>query len=269
MRRFLDQHYKGRMFLAEVTQTPALPYNHQWALFLRNYDAMGVKMLTDAERKRLYQAYAPEPRMLLHTEIRRRLAPLLHGHLGRLQLLHSLLLSLPGTPVLYYGDEIGMGDNVFLDDRAGVRTPMQWSGDRNAGFSRADSQRLYAPVITDPVYGYQGVNVESQKRDPASLLRWMQRMMALRKQYKVFGRGEMTLLQPRNRTILAYIRHDATDTMLIVANLSSQPQQVELDLAAYTGMVPREMFREGEFPPIRTGPYELTLGPYVCSWLHL
>ncbi len=209
---------------------------------------MGVKMLTEVERQRLYQAYAPEPRMLLHTEIRRRLAPLVHGHLGRIQLLHSLLLSLPGTPILYYGDEIGMGDNVFLDDRAGVRTPMQWSGDRNAGFSRADSQRLYAPVIMDPVYGYQVINVESQERDPASLLRWMKRMLALRKQHKVFGRGEMTLLHPHNCAILAYIRHDATDTILIVANLSSQPQRVELDLTAYTGMVPREMLQGGRVP---------------------
>jgi maltose alpha-D-glucosyltransferase/alpha-amylase len=207
--------------------------------------------------------------MLLHTEIRRRLAPLVHGHLGRLQLLHSLLLSLPGTPILYYGDEIGMGDNVSLDDRTGVRTPMQWSGDRNAGLSRADSQRLYAPVITDPVYGYQVVNVESQERDRTSLLQWLKRMIALRKQHQVFGRGEMTLLQPRNRTILAYIRHDATDTILVVANLSSQPQKVELDLAAYTGMVPREMCREGECPPIGTGPYGLTLEPYACSWFHL
>jgi maltose alpha-D-glucosyltransferase / alpha-amylase len=314
MRRFLDQHYVGRIFLAEVTQTPAdirayfgegdechmayhfplvprlflalcqedrspitdmlqqapaLPSNYQWALFLRNHDAMGVKMLTEAERERLYQAYAPEPHMLLHTEIRRRLAPLVHGHLGRIQLLHSLLLSLPGTPILYYGDEIGMGDNVFLEDRAGVRTPMQWSGDHNAGFSRADSQRLYAPVIMDPVYGYQVINVESQERDPASLLRWMQRMIALRKQHQVFGRGEMTLLYPRNRAILAYIRHDATDTILIVANLSSQPRRVELDLAAYTGMIPREMCREREFSPIGPGPYVLTLGPYACSWFRL
>ncbi len=207
--------------------------------------------------------------MLLHTEIRRRLAPLVHGHLGRIQLLHSLLLSLPGTPILYYGDEIGMGDNVLLDDRAGVRTPMQWSGDCNAGFSRADSHQLYAPVITDPVYGYQVINVESQERDPASLLQWMQRMIALRKQHQVFGRGEMTLLHPRNRAILAYIRHDATDTMLVVANLSSQSQQVELDLAAYIGMVPREMLREGAFPPIGAGPYVLTLGPYACSWFRL
>ena len=165
-----------RLFLAlgQEDRTPITDMLQPWALFLRNHDAMGVKMLTDAERQRLYQAYAPEPRMLLHTEIRRRLAPLVQGHLGRIQLLHSLLFSLPGTPILYYGDEIGMGDNVFLDDRAGVRTPMQWSGDRNAGFSRADSHQLYAPVITDPVYGYQAINVESQERDPASLLRWMQ-----------------------------------------------------------------------------------------------
>jgi len=146
---------------------------------------------------------------------------------------------------------------------------MQWSGDRNAGFSRADSQRLYAPVITDPVYGYQVINVESQERDSASLLRWLQRMIALRKQYKVFGRGEMTLLCPRNRAVLAYLRHDATDTMLIVANVSSEPQQVELDLAVYTGMVPREMCREVEFPPIETAPYRLRLEPYTCSWFRL
>src|SRR6516165_4876999 len=189
-----------------LQQTPALPANYQWALFLRNHDAMGVTMLTDAERQRLYQAYAPEPRMRLHTEIRRRLAPLLHGHLGRIQLLYSLLLSLPGTPILYYGDEIGMGDNVSLDDRTGVRTPMQWSGDRNAGFSRADSQRLYAPAIMDPLYGYQTVNVESQERNSASLLWWMKRTIALRKQHKAFGRGRTTFLSPDNRKILAYMR---------------------------------------------------------------
>ena len=269
-RLFLALYQEDRTPITDMLQqTPALPYNSQWGFFLRNHDAMGVQMLTEAELQLLYQAYAPEPGMLLHTEIRRRLAPLAHGHLGRLQLLHSLLLSLPGTPILYYGDEIGMGDNVFLDDRAGVRTPMQWSGDRNAGFSRAESPRLYAPAIMDPIYGYQVINVESQKRDPASLLRWMKRMLALRKQHKVFGRGEMTLLQPHNRAILAYIRHDATDTILVVANLSSQPQRVELDLTAYTGRVPREILGKGEAPPIETGPYALTLGPYACSWLRL
>ena len=339
MRRFLDQHYEDRIFLAEVTQTPtdirayfgegdechmayhfplvprlflalcqedrtpitdvlqqtpALPYDYQWALFLRNHDAMGVKMLTEAERQRLYQAYAPEPRMLLHTEIRRRLAPLVHGHLGRIQLLHSLLLSLPGTPILYYGDEIGMGDNVVLEDRAGVRTPMQWSGDRNAGFSQADSQRLYAPVIMDPVYGYQVINVESQERDSASLLQWMQRMIALRQQLPrrqasadvgkldapVGGRrahasGNLLADLGRGRRESGArrgcrCRHDGIiETILIVANVSSQPQRVELDLAAYTGLIPREMCREGECPAIGTGPYMLTLGPYACSWLRL
>jgi maltose alpha-D-glucosyltransferase / alpha-amylase len=162
-----------------------------------------------------------------------------------------------------------MGDNVALEDRAGVRTPMQWSGDRNAGFSHADSQRLYAPVITDPVYGYRVVNVESQEHDPASLLQWTKRMIALRKQHQVFGRGEMTLLQPPNRTILAYIRHNATDTIMVVANLSSQPQPVELDLAFYTGRIPREMCTEAAFPPIEAGSYGLTLGPYACLWLRL
>jgi maltose alpha-D-glucosyltransferase/alpha-amylase len=162
-----------------------------------------------------------------------------------------------------------MGDNVFLDDRAGVRTPMQWSSDRNAGFSRAESQRLYAPVIIDPLYGYQVINVERQARDPASLLRWIQRMLVLRKQHKVFGRGEMTLLQPHNRAILAYIRYDDTDTIVIVANVSSQFQQVELDLAAYTGMVPHEMYREEKLPPIGAEPYRLPMGPYACLWLRL
>jgi maltose alpha-D-glucosyltransferase/alpha-amylase len=252
-----------------LQQTPTLPYKNQWALFLRNHDALGVNMLSAAERQRLYQVYAPEPRMLLHREIRRRLAPLVQGHAGRIQLLHSLILSLPGTPILYYGDEIGMGDNVALDDRTGVRTPMQWSGDRNAGFSHADSQWLYAPVITDPAYGYHLVNVASQERDPASLLRWIQRMIALRKQHRVFGRGEMSLLQPPNHAILAYIRHDATDIIVVVANLSSQPQQVELDLAAYTGRIPHEMCTGAAFHPIETGAYGLTLGPYACLWLRL
>jgi maltose alpha-D-glucosyltransferase/alpha-amylase len=207
--------------------------------------------------------------MRLNLGIRRRLAPLMEDDLNRVRLLHSLLFSLPGTPVLYYGDEIGMGENIFLGDRNGVRTPMQWSGDRNAGFSRADPQRLYLPVIMDPLYGYQTVNVESQERNSASLLWWMKRTIALRKQHKVFGRGRTTFLGPDNRKILAYVRHDETDTILVLANLSNQVQPVELDLAAYEGLMPQEMFGGAEFPAIGTTPYFLSLGPYASYWFLL
>jgi maltose alpha-D-glucosyltransferase/alpha-amylase len=314
MRRLLDQHYAGRMFLAEANQWPAdvLPYfgdgdechmafhfplmprifmalrqadRHpiteilrqtpdipdtcQWALFLRNHDELTLEMVTDEERDYMYREYAADLRMRLNLGIRRRLAPLMEGDLNRVRLLHNLLFSLPGTPVLYYGDEIGMGENIFLGDRNGVRTPMQWSGDRNAGFSRADPQRLYLPVIMDPVYGYQTVNVESQERNSASLLWWMKRTLALRKQYKVFGRGRMSYLSPENRKILAYVRHDESDTILVLANLSNQVQPVDLDLAAYEGLIPQEMIGRAEFPAIGTAPYFLSMGPYASYWFVL
>src|ERR671936_668305 len=192
-------------------------------------------MVTDEERDYMYAEYAKDPRMKINVGIRKRLAPLLDNGRDEIELMNAIMFSLPGSPVLYYGDEIGMGDNVYLGDRDGVRTPMQWSIDRNAGFSRADPQRLYLPVLMDPLYGYQTVNVESQERNSASLLWWMKHTLALRKQYKVFGRGRITYLSPENRKILAYIRHDETDTILVLANLSNYVQPVELDLGAYEG----------------------------------
>jgi len=269
-RIFMALRQADRYPITEVLRrTPDIPETCQWALFLRNHDELTLEMVTNEERDYMYREYAADPRMRLNLGIRRRLAPLADDHLGRVQLLHSLLFSLPGTPVLYYGDEIGMGDNFFLGDRNGVRTPMQWSGDRNAGFSRADPQRLYAPVIMDPVYGYQAVNVESQERNSSSLLWWMKRTMALRKQYKVFGRGRMTLLSPQNRKVLAYVRHDQSETILVLANLSQQVQPVALDLGDYAGLVPREMFGGMEFPAIGTAPYFLALGPYDFYWFVL
>ena len=269
-RIFMALRQADRHPITEILrQTPEIPDTCQWALFLRNHDELTLEMVTDEERDYMNREYAADPRMRLNLGIRRRLAPLMEDDLNRVRLLHSLLFSLPGTPVLYYGDEIGMGENIFLGDRNGVRTPMQWSGDRNAGFSRADPQRLYLPVIMDPLYGYQTVNVESQERNSASLLWWMKRTIALRKQHKVFGRGRTTLLSPDNRKILAYVRHDETDTILVLANLSNQVQPVELDLTAYEGLLPQEMFGGAEFPAIGTAPYFLALGPYASYWFVL
>ncbi len=269
-RIFMALRQADRYPITEILrQTPEIPDTCQWALFLRNHDELTLEMVTDEERDYMYREYATDPRARLNLGIRRRLAPLMEGDLNRVRLLHNLLFSLPGTPVLYYGDEIGMGDNIFLGDRNGVRTPMQWSSDRNAGFSRADPQRLYLPVIMDPVYGYQTVNVESQERNSASLLWWMKRTIALRKQYKAFGRGRTTFLSPDNRKILAYVRHDEVDTILVLANLSNQVQPVQLDLTSYEGLMPQEMFGGAEFPTIGTAPYFLSLGPYASYWFVL
>ena len=269
-RIFMALRQADRHPITEILrQTPEIPDTCQWALFLRNHDELTLEMVTDEERDYMYREYAVDARMRLNMGIRRRLAPLMEDDLNRVRLLYSLLFSLPGTPVLYYGDEIGMGENIFLGDRNGVRTPMQWSGDRNAGFSRADPQRLYLPAIMDPLYGYQTVNVESQERNSASLLWWMKRTIALRKQHKAFGRGRTTFLSPDNRKILAYMRHDETDTILVLANLSNQVQPVELDLAAYEGLMPQEMFGGAEFPAIGTIPYFLSMGPYASYWFNL
>ena len=269
-RIFMALRQADRYPITEILrQTPEIPDTCQWALFLRNHDELTLEMVTHEERDYMYREYAIDARMRLNMGIRRRLAPLMEDDLNRVRLLHSLLFSLPGTPVLYYGDEIGMGENIFLGDRNGVRTPMQWSGDRNAGFSRADPQRLYLPAIMDPLYGYQTVNVESQERNSASLLWWMKRTIALRKQHKVFGRGRTTFLSPNNRKILAYMRHDETDTILVLANLSNQVQPAELDLTAYEGLMPQEMFGGAEFPVIGTTPYFLALGPYAAYWFIL
>src|SRR5690606_22101337 len=213
-----------------IRQTPEIPPNCQWGIFLRNHDELTLEMVTDSERDYLWQTYAEDSRARINLGIRRRLAPLMQNDRRKIELMNSLLLSMPGTPIIYYGDEIGMGDNYYLGDRDGVRTPMQWSSDRNAGFSRADPHRLYLPVVMDPTYGYQAINGESQDRDRSSLLNWMRRIVAVRKSHRAFGRGTMTLLYPRNRKIIAYVREYEGERILCVANLSAAAQAVELDL---------------------------------------
>ena len=252
-----------------MQQTPDIPENSQWAIFLRNHDELTLEMVTSKERDYLYQVYATDPRARLNLGIRRRLAPLLDNDVDRVRLMNSLLLSMPGSPILYYGDEIGMGDNIFLGDRNGVRTPMQWSPDRNAGFSRADPQRLFLPPIMDPVYGYEAVNVEAQSRDPSSLLNWTKRVLAVRKTYKAFGRGRLQFLRPRNRKILAYIREYEDEVILCVANLARSAQPVELDLSRYKGRIPIELMGRTAFPAIGDLPYLLTLPGHNFYWFRL
>jgi maltose alpha-D-glucosyltransferase/alpha-amylase len=242
-----------------LRQTPDIPANCQWAIFLRNHDELTLEMVTDRERDALYSAFAADPRMRINVGIRRRLAPLLDNDRDKIELMSFLLFTLPGSPILYYGDEIGMGDNIYLGDRNGVRTPMQWSPDRNAGFSRADPQKLYLPVVMDPVYGYEAVNVEAQARNPTSLLSWNRRMIAARKRFKAFGRGTLTVLQPGNRKVLAYLREYDGETLLCAANLSRFAQAVELDLARFEGRVPVEVMGGVSFPPVTRAPYQLTL----------
>jgi maltose alpha-D-glucosyltransferase/alpha-amylase len=269
-RMFMGLRQEDRHPITEIVrQTPEIPENCQWGLFLRNHDELTLEMVTDEERDYMYQAYAADPRMRINVGIRRRLAPLVENSRRRIELLHSLLFSLPGTPVIYYGDEIGMGDNIYLGDRNGVRTPMQWTGDRNGGFSRTDPARLFAPVVMDPVYGYQSISVEAQERSPFSLLNWMKRMIALRKQFKVFGRGTLEFLRPPNRRILAYVRRYEDELVLCVTNLSRTVQPVELDLSAFAGMTPIEMLGLTEFPKIGQQPYFLTLPPYYFYWFTL
>ncbi len=314
MRAVVDQHYHGRMFLAEANQwpedvrdyfgdgdechmayhfplmprmymaiaqedrypvveileqTPDIPDTCQWAVFLRNHDELTLEMVTDRERDYMYRTYAADPRMRVNVGIRRRLAPLMDNDPGKIKLMNSLLLSMPGTPIVYYGDEIGMGDNFYLGDRNGVRTPMQWSPDRNAGFSRTDPQLLYLPPIMDPIYGYQAVNVETQQREPASLLNWMKRLIAVRQSCKAFGRGRLEMLRPGNRKILAYVRVFGEEIVLCVANLSRSAQPVELDLSGFKGLAPVEMLGQTVFPPIGEMPYLLTLPRYGFYWFRL
>ncbi len=252
-----------------LRQTPDIPEFCQWAIFLRNHDELTLEMVTDRERDYLWSTYAADSRARINLGIRRRLAPLLERDRRRIELMNGLLLSMPGTPVIYYGDEIGMGDNIFLRDRDGVRTPMQWSPDRNGGFSKADPAALVLPVLQDPLYGYQAVNVESQARDPHSLLNWMRRMLALRKRSRAFGRGEMRLLYPGNRKVLAYLREFEEDTILCVFNLSRSAQAVELDLSQFAGRVPVEMLGGTAFPPVGQLPYLLTVQPYGFYWFVL
>jgi maltose alpha-D-glucosyltransferase / alpha-amylase len=256
-----------------IAQTPPIPDNCQWGIFLRNHDELTLEMVTSDERDYMYFAYSADPQMRVNSGIRRRLAPLLDNNRRRIELLNSLLLSFPGTPILYYGDEIGMGDNIYLGDRNSVRTPMQWNSDRNAGFSTAVPARLSFPVIMDPIWGYQAINVEGQLSDQSSLLYWTRNMIALRKLFHVFGRGTMDFLSPENRKVLAYIRHydpmygGGQETVLCVANLSRFAQPVSLDLSAFAGMQPVEMLGYVPFPQITDQPYPLTLAPYSFFWL--
>jgi maltose alpha-D-glucosyltransferase / alpha-amylase len=269
-RMFMGVRQEDRHPIVEILrQTPDIPETCQWGLFLRNHDELTLEMVTDEERDYMYQAYATDPQMRINGGIRRRLAPLMENSRRRIELMNSLLFSLPGTPVIYYGDEIGMGDNIYLGDRNSVRTPMQWTGDRNAGFSRADAARLYAPIIMDPVYGYTAVNVESQERVPFSLLNWMKRMIGLRKQHIVFGRGSTEFLPLHNRKVLAYVRQYQDETILCVANLSRSVQPVEIDLSRFRGLVPVEMLGQTEFPRIGDQPYFLSLGAYAFNWFRL
>jgi len=266
-RMFMALRQEDRHAITDIlNQTPEIPENCQWALFLRNHDELTLEMVTDEERDYMYQAYASDPLMRLNVGIRRRLAPLMENSRRRVELLNMLLFSMPGTPIVYYGDEIGMGDNIYLGDRNGVRTPMQWSGDRNGGFSRADPARLYAPPIMGPVYGYQAINVEAQERYPFSLLNWMKRLIAMRKRHRVFGRGSLEFLACPNRKVLAYVRHSEQETILVVANLSRTLQPAEIDLSKYAGQIPVEMWGLTEFPRIGEGPYFMSLGPYASHW---
>ncbi len=252
-----------------MAQTPDIPENCQWAIFLRNHDELTLEMVTARERDYMYQTYAADKRMRINVGIRRRLAPLMENNRDKIKLVKSILLSMPGSPILYYGDEIGMGDNVYLGDRNGVRTPMQWSPDRNAGFSRADPARLYLPPVMDAVYGYQAVNVEAQINSPSSLLNWMRRLIAVRKAHSAFGRGSLSFLHPGNRKILAYLREYRDETLLCVANLSSSSQPVELDLSAFKGRVPVELLGLTVFPSIGELPYFLTLPGFSFYWFLL
>jgi maltose alpha-D-glucosyltransferase/alpha-amylase len=250
-------------------RTPEIPGNCQWGLFLRNHDELTLEMVTDDERDYMYNEYAKDPRMKLNLGIRRRLAPLLDNGRDEIQLLHAIMFSLPGSPVLYYGDEIGMGDNIFLGDRDGVRTPMQWTGDRNGGFSRSDFAQLYLPPLMDPVYGYQAVNVEAQLRTPTSFLRWLRRFIALRKQHPVFGLGTYEPLASSNPRIFAHVRQYEDDIVLCVHNVARSAQAVELDLSRFRGMVPEEMFGRTAFPPVGELPYLLTMAPRGFFWFQL
>jgi maltose alpha-D-glucosyltransferase/alpha-amylase len=275
-RMFMALRREDRQPIADiVAQTPGIPDGCQWGIFLRNHDELTLEMVTDEERDYMYREFASDPRMKINIGIRRRLAPLVDNDRRVAELLHALLFSLPGSPVLYYGDEIGMGDNIFLGDRDGVRTPMQWSPDRNAGFSRADPAQLYLPPLMDPVYGYQAVNVESQTRNPSSLLHWLRRMVQIRHEHPVFGTATFEILPVENSTILAYLRcgrvteDGGQDVVLCVHNLSSVAQPVEIPLQRFDGRRPVELMGRVKFPAIGELPYLLTLTPYGFLWFDL
>lgn len=269
-RLFMAIRMEDRFPIIEImNQTPPIPENCQWAIFLRNHDELTLEMVTDDERDYMYRMYAHDREMRINLGIRRRLAPLLGNDRRKIELMNALLFAMPGTPVLYYGDEIGMGDNVYLGDRNGVRTPMQWSPDRNAGFSRANPQKLYLPIIIDPEYHYEAVNVEGQQNNPHSLLWWMKRLIEQRKRYQAFGRGSLEFLTPSNRRVLAFIRRYESETILVVVNLSRFPQHAELDLSRFKGLTPVEVFGRAPFPVIADQPYLMTLGSYSFYWFAL
>jgi len=269
-RMFMSLRREQRYAISEIlAQTPDIPEGCQWGIFLRNHDELTLEMVTDEERDYMWAEYAKDPLMKRNIGIRRRLFPLLDNNRRAAELFHALLFSLPGSPILYYGDEIGMGDNIFLGDRDGVRTPMQWSPDRNAGFSKADFAQLYAPPIMDPVYGYEALNVEGAMRNPSSFLHWLQRMIDVRKQHPLFGLGSFEVLSAENPSVLAYIRQYKEDIVLCVNNLSRFPQPVELSLQAWAGKAPVELLGRVPFPRIGELPYLLTLGPHSFYWFQL
>ena len=269
-RMFMAVQLEDRKPIVEILeQTPQIPDSCQWCLFLRNHDELTLEMVTDIERDYMYDEYAKDKGMRLNLGIRRRLSPMMDNDRWRIQLLNGMLMSMPGTPIIYYGDEIGMGDNVYLGDRNGVRTPMQWNGGWNAGFSGADPERLYSPLISNPVYGYQAINVESQRRSQHSLLSWTRRIIRVRKSSRVLSRGSIEFLKPSNHRVLAYVRQLGDEKILVVNNLSKSAQAVELDLRQYKGSIPIEMFGGNLFPRIGDLYYLLTLGPYQFFWFRL
>ena len=269
-RMFMAVKLEDRKPIIEILdQTPPIPENCQWCIFLRNHDELTLEMVTDIERDYMYDEYATDKTMRINLGIRRRLAPMMENDRRRIELLNGLLMSMPGTPIIYYGDEIGMGDNIYLGDRNGVRTPMQWNGGTNAGFSFADPERLYSPLISNSVYGYQVVNVDSQRRFSHSLLSWMKALIKTRNSYRVFSRGTMEFLRPSNHRVLAYIRELGNEKILVVNNLASSAQAVELDMQRYKGYIPIEMFGRNLFPRFGDLPYLLTLGPYQFYWFRL
>ena len=269
-RMFMAVKLEDRKPIIEILdQTPPIPENCQWCIFLRNHDELTLEMVTDVERDYMYDEYATDKTMRINLGIRRRLAPMMENDRRRIELLNGLLMSMPGTPIVYYGDEIGMGDNIYLGDRNGVRTPMQWNGGTNAGFSFADPERLYSPLISNSVYGYQVVNVDSQRRFSHSLLSWMKALIKTRNSYRVFSRGTMEFLRPSNHRVLAYIRELGNEKILVVNNLSNSAQAVELDVQRFKGYIPIEMFGRNLFPRFGDLPYLLTLGPYQFYWFRL
>jgi maltose alpha-D-glucosyltransferase/alpha-amylase len=269
-RMYMALRKEDRSPIVEIlAQTPPLPEGCQWALFLRNHDELTLEMVSDEERDYMYREYARDTRMRINVGIRRRLAPLLDNGRRQMELMNAMLLTMPGTPIIYYGDEIGMGDNVYLGDRNGVRTPMQWSANWNAGFSDGDQQALYFPLIMDPPYGYQAINVAAEERTQTSLLRWMRRIVGVRKQYAAFGRGKFEMLLPENRRVLVYLRRYEDEVILCVHNPSRFVQPVEINLQRWVGHVPVELIGKVPFPPVGERPYFLSLGPHTFYWFRL